>query len=61
MTTTTDSPAEDAWIGKVKKLTPDERKRRLGAVDILLDQPEDVGDVLEGELWTLREHLSGRP
>lgn len=61
MTSTTESQAEKAWEDKVKQLSPDERTRRTQAVDILLGEPQELNDVLESELWTLREVLLSRP
>jgi len=60
MTSTADSPAEQEWANKIKHLSPGERERRTAAVDILLDQPEELNDALESELWTLRDYLQGQ-
>lgn len=61
MTSTADSPAEQEWTNKIKHLSPAERERRIAAVDILLDMPQEVNDLLEAELWTLRDVLNGQP
>lgn len=53
------NPAGQEWADKIKQLSPDERERRMAAVDLLLGMPQDVNDVLESELWTLRELLQG--
>jgi hypothetical protein len=61
MTSTMDSPDEDAWVCKVKRLSPSEREHRTAAVDILLDKPDELNDILESELWTLRDLLQSQP
>lgn len=60
MTSTTNSPADQDWKNRIKLLSPHERERRTAAVDILLDTPQDVNDILESELWTLRGYLTGQ-
>lgn len=61
MASTTDSPAEQEWANKIKQLSQGELERRTAAVDILLDEPQELNDILECELWTLRGHLQGHP
>lgn len=59
-TNSADSPAEAKWVNRLKQLSPAERERRTQAVDILLGEPQELNDVLESELWVLREVLQGR-
>jgi hypothetical protein len=35
----------------------DRTRKRLLAIDILLEEPEDLSDGLEAELYTLRDRL----
>lgn len=60
MNITSGSPAEHAWEHEVKQLSQGERNHRMTAVDVVLDHPQELNDVLESELWALREVLQGR-
>lgn len=35
----------------------DDLRKRLLAIDVLLQEPEDIGDPLEAELYALRDKL----
>lgn len=59
-TSITNNPDGKAWADRIKPLSPAERERRTAAVDVLLDKPDELNDILESELWTLREYLQGR-
>lgn len=47
------------WARRVRELSPAERARRLDAVSALLVQPDDISDILETELYILRDRLQG--
>lgn len=49
----------EEWAKRVQRLGPDERARRAEAVRVLLDQPNEISDPLESELYILRGQLTG--
>lgn len=53
-----DEVADQDWAQRVASLSPTERTRRTEAVDILLGQPEDISDIIETELYILRDRLT---
>jgi hypothetical protein len=39
----------------------DDLRKRLLAIEVLLQEPEDISDALEGELYAPRDKLQARP
>lgn len=60
MTSISDNSAQRERANRLEQLSPVERQNRTKAVDTLLNAPEDLNDILESELWTLREQLQNR-
>lgn len=60
MASIADNPADQERTDKIKQLSQAVRQRRMAAVDILLAMPQEVSDILESELWTLRGYLTGQ-
>lgn len=48
----------EPWAQRVSGLSEGERERRIEAVDLLLDQPDDLSTPLETELYILRDYLT---
>jgi hypothetical protein len=42
------------------KLMDDDLRKRLLAIEVLLEVPEDINDVLESELYALRDKFQAR-
>lgn len=60
METSMDGVAGQEWAQRVRKLSPQERARRLEAVEILLAEPDDLCGALESELYALQGQLKGQ-
>lgn len=60
MTSTASNPADQEWPDRIRQLSPVERENRTKAVDVLLEKPQELNDILEAELWILRSHLQDR-
>jgi hypothetical protein len=41
-------------------MTEDSTRKRLLAIDVLLEEPEEISDALEAELYALRDRLHVR-